>query len=189
MCEELRLSLTLHMYDTYGTRSLRVRPERASSELVPCHGLPEPDTLVLGDIELERARLAAPIRARDRTRTPRRSTVNFGQVGELAKRAAVPERDEDDTVVRERGDRVADGRFLTTAGRTRGDEHARKLARQGAFAPEFTRGVPKGLPLCREVTVTSWDTEDVGVELRQLVDGNDRVLWFSRGVQFGEDFR
>ena len=71
--------------------------------------------------------------------------MNLGQVAELGKRAAVSQRDEDDTVVRERGDRVADGRFLSTARRTRGDEHARKLARQGAFGPEFTRGVPKGL--------------------------------------------
>lgn len=74
-----------------------------------------------------------------------RTTVNLGQVAELGKRAAVSQRDEDDTVVRERGDRVADGRFLSTARRTRGDEHARKLARQGAFCPEFTGGVPKGL--------------------------------------------
>lgn len=139
--------------------------------------------------------------------------MNLGQVAELGKRAAVSQRDEDDTVVRERGDRVADGRFLSTARRTRGDEHARKLARQGAFGPEFTRGVPKGLfegggdqisghdttakpridethlPLSREVTVTSGDTKEVSVEIRQLGDRNDRVVWFGRGVHFGEDFR
>ena len=74
-----------------------------------------------------------------------RTTVNLGQVSELGKRATVAERDKDDPVVRERGDRVADGRFLSTARRTRGDEHACKLARQGACGPEFTRGVPKGL--------------------------------------------
>jgi hypothetical protein len=71
--------------------------------------------------------------------------VNLGQVGELGKRATVAERDENDTVVRERGDRVADGRFLSTSRRTSGDEHTRKLARQGAVGPEFTRSVPKGL--------------------------------------------
>ena len=47
--------------------------KRATSELVLGDNLPEPDTLVLGDVELERTRLAASIRTRDRTRTPRRS--------------------------------------------------------------------------------------------------------------------
>lgn len=71
--------------------------------------------------------------------------MNLGQVGELRKSAAVTKRDEDDAVVRERRDRVHDGRFLSTAWPTRGDEHARKLARQATARPETARCVPKGL--------------------------------------------
>lgn len=67
------------------------------------------------------------------------------QVGELLKRTAVAEGDEDDTVVRERRERVDDGCFLSATWRTRGDKRARKLAYQGAFGPELTSRVPKDL--------------------------------------------
>lgn len=53
--------------------SVQVHHEKlwATSELVLGDGLPEPDTLYLGDLELERARLATPVRSRERTRPPR----------------------------------------------------------------------------------------------------------------------
>ena len=44
------------------------------------------------------------------------------------------------------------------------------------------------LPLGREVTVTSRNTEQVGIEIGQLVNRNDGVGWFGRGMHFCQDF-
>ena len=44
------------------------------------------------------------------------------------------------------------------------------------------------LPLGGEVTVTSGDTKQVGIEFRQLRGRNDGVGWFRRGMHFGQDF-
>lgn len=44
------------------------------------------------------------------------------------------------------------------------------------------------LPLRREITITSRNTEQEGVKLCQLLDSDDGVVWFRRGLQFGEDF-
>lgn len=84
------------------------------------HDLIEQGTLRLGNFELERTRLTTPIRTRERASTPRRSyqenvtseggekkkertTVSLAHIGQLTKRAAVPERDVDDTMMHERG--------------------------------------------------------------------------------------
>jgi len=154
----------------------------------PLYGLIEQGALKLRNFKLERTGLATPIPARVRTRTPRGSTVDFGQVGELSKRAAVAKRDVDYSVVHQCGERVHDGSFLSTAWRTRGDKYGGKLACQGALGPELACCVPKGLPLSGEVTITGGNAKEESVEFRQLVGGNDGVVWFRRSVHLGEDF-
>ena len=74
-----------------------------------------------------------------------RTAVHLVEVGQLGKGTAVPERDVDDAVVGEGGEGVHDGRFLAAAGGTRGDEHAGKLAREGALGPEPACLVPERL--------------------------------------------
>lgn len=70
----LRATLYTCMIGTvHGSIQVRHGIPWATSELVLGDGLPEPDTLYLGDLELERARLATPVRGRERTRPPRRS--------------------------------------------------------------------------------------------------------------------
>lgn len=82
----------------------------------------------------------------------RHTAVNLRQVGQLSKRTAVAKWDIDDTVVRERRERIDDGRFLSATWRTRGDEHASKLAYQRAPGPESASRVPKGLLRTGSVT-------------------------------------
>jgi hypothetical protein len=57
-------------------------------------------------LKLKRRRLPAPVRVRERARAPGASTVHLRDVRELGERVLVPERDEDDAVVDEGGDRV-----------------------------------------------------------------------------------
>lgn len=63
----------MHMVQIHGFETGFIEEVPPPLELVLGDGLPEPDTLLLGDIDFKWGRLAAAIRTCVRTRTPRRS--------------------------------------------------------------------------------------------------------------------
>ena len=112
-------------------------------------------TLDLRNLKLERRRQPPPVGTREGTCTPWRATVDLRQVGELGERVLVPERDEDDAVVGEGGNGVADRHLLpATNGRGR-DEDGRVLAVQRAGAPETAGRIDEGLEAYNNRTVIS----------------------------------
>lgn len=71
--------------------------------------------------------------------------MDFAQVGELGKGAAVTQGHKDDAVMGEGGERVEDSGFLTTTWGGRGDENTGILANKSTSAPELASGIPEGL--------------------------------------------
>lgn len=69
----------------------------------------------------------------------------FIKICELPERVFVTERDEDEAVVREGGDRVRYGHFLPATGRRGAHEDAGILSVERPLRPELARRVPKGL--------------------------------------------
>lgn len=91
-------------------------------------------------------------------------------------------------MVRKCGHGRDDGALLSTTLGTGGDEDADVLAPVTAGRPLLAGGVPEGLPLSGEVSVTSWDTEEEGIVLLEGVgvdDGDLGGLW--RSVHLGKD--
>ena len=89
-----------------------------------------------------------------------------------------------------------------------GDEDTSILAPKLAFLPQSAGSIPEGLrhacffnrrlhpfsdrithlPLSREVTVTSGDTEDEGVELSKVVGGKDGIVGLGGRIHLGQNF-
>lgn len=71
--------------------------------------------------------------------------MHFRQICQEREDGLVAERNEDDTVVGQRGEGGVDGHFLTSARATGGNEDAGVLASKGTTGPETTGGIPEGL--------------------------------------------
>ena len=135
-------------------------------------GLPEGGAVYLGELKLEFAWLALPIPTSERARTPwgpcnaymsglaiKRTrpltSMRLAKIAQLREPGGVPERHIDDPMVRERRERAKDGHFLATAGRARGDEHAREFSIERTFGPELPRGIPERLHVRIRSAVTN----------------------------------
>ena len=106
--------------------------------------------LNLRDFQLKRRGLPASVRSRKRARAPGAATVHLRDVRKLPEGVLVAKRDEDDTVMGERGDRVRDGRLLATTWGSGGDEDAGVLAVERAARPELAGRIDEGLDVVAE---------------------------------------
>lgn len=109
------------------------------------------------------------------------------QVSQLGKGVLVAQRNVDETVVSE-GAHGGDGsRLLATTESTGGDEETSVLAPVTTGGPDGASSIPEGLPLSREVTVASRDTEQNSIVLQKVVGLADGVARLGRGVHLGQD--
>ena len=72
--------------------------------------------------------------------------MNFFQVGQEREDGLVTERNENDTVVTQRGESGVHSHFLSSTRCTGGNEDAGVFSSEGTFSPETTGGIPEGLP-------------------------------------------
>jgi hypothetical protein len=113
--------------------------------------------------------------------------VDLREVGELAERVLVSERNEGETVVSQSAHGGEGSGFLTTTGGTSGNEDTGRLAPVTTASPDTTGLVPEGLPLGGEVSVTGGDTEEDGVVLEESVGLGDGVVTLWGSVHLGQD--
>jgi len=122
------------------------------------------------------------------TGTPGGTTTDLVETGELTEAVLVSERDVDHSVVSESGHGGKAGRLLSTTHGGSRDEETGELASVGTGGPLLTSGVPEGLPLSWEVTVSGWDTEQEGIVLLEdlgVDDWDGLGLW--RSVHLSKD--
>jgi hypothetical protein len=108
----------------------------------------------------------------------------------LTEGGLVSERNVDEAVVGQ-GAHAGNSSALLSATKGAGaNEHAGVLAPEGALRPLLAGGVPEGLELGGEISVTRGDTEEdavKGLELRGVFDGAHVGVLGGR-VHLGEDF-
>lgn len=134
--------------------------------------------------------------------------MDFIQVGELSKGLGVAEGNVDDSVVGEGGHGRDGGRLLSSAVPRSRHEDAAKLAPKTSRRPEAAGGVDESLqtasqrnisitwtgddgthfPLRGEVTVTSGDTEEEGIELAKVLGMKDGIVGLRGRIHLGQDF-
>ena len=113
--------------------------------------------------------------------------MDLGEVGQLGKAMLVAQRNVDEAVVSEGAHGGNSSGLLTTTESTGGDEQTSVLARVATSGPDGARGIPEGLPLSGEVTVTGGDTEQDGIVLQKVVGLSNGVVGLGRGVHLGQD--
>lgn len=99
------------------------------------------------------------------TRSPRRTTSHFTEVGENRKGGRVTKRDVDYPMMGKRAHRGDTGRFLPTSGRTGGHEQTGILAPVSRLLPLPSRAIPEGLELSGVIPISSGDAEEEGIVL------------------------
>lgn len=115
--------------------------------------------------------------------------MDFTQVRDLCARSLVSERDINDAVVRKRGHGGNRGALLSTTGSCSGDEYTCVLAPKCARCPELSCGIPEGLPLCWEVAITSWNTNQECVIGREDIGCDFGHVWLGWSMHLRQDFR
>jgi len=81
---------------------------------------------------------------------------------------------------------VDDRGLLATAWGASGNKDAGVFAPVSSRSPLFSGGVPEGLPLSREVPITSWDTEEESIVFLEGCRISDWDVGFGRGVHLRE---
>jgi len=150
-------------------------------------GLPEVLALGLGDVYLEFGRSTRAVSTSEGPGTPRRATMDLGQVGQEREGWLVPKRKEEDSVVGQRRQSGVDSHFLSSTRGTSGNEDTGVLATEGTLGPEPTGSIPEGLPLSGERTVTSGDAEEEGIIFGEIVGDKDREVRLGRGTHLGQN--
>lgn len=158
-----------------------------SSKVDAGDSLVEGFALGAGEIPLVLGGLARPVGTSEGTGTPWGAAADLFKIGEKGESVLVAQRNEDHSMVGKGGHGVQGSDFLPTALSTSGDENADVFAMEGAACPETAGGVDECLPLAREVTITSGDTEEESVEFRQIGSGDGGVCRLWRGVQGREN--
>jgi len=186
--QDLQYRITYIYDDAQNERELGGRRdivERLEANLR--YSLVEALALDVGNLLLEGGRQAGTSGASERARAPRRAAMDLLKVGLEVERVLVAERDEEDTVVCKGGLDSDRSRLLAATGGGVGDEDTRVLASERARGPELASRVPESLPLCREVSVTGRDTEEVRVVLREGLRGSDGEIGLGGRMHLGED--
>lgn len=121
------------------------------------------------------------------TSTPGATTVDLLEVGQLGKHGLVAERNVDEAVVGKSAHGSNGGGLLATTQGTSGDEQTGILAPVATGGPDAASVVPESLPLCREVTITSRDTEQHSVVFLELFRVGNGVILLVRSVHLIQD--
>lgn len=158
-----------------------------SSKVDAGDSLVEGCALDAGELLLLLGGLARSVTTSEGTGTPWGTTADLRSVGENAESVLIAQRNEDHSVVSKGRNGVQGSDFLPAALSTGGDENADVFAVEFTLCPETAGGVDECLPLAREVTITSGDTEEESIEFRQLGSGDDGVCGLWRGVHGREN--
>lgn len=113
--------------------------------------------------------------------------MDFVQVRELTKGGLVAQRDVEETVVSKSAHRSEGGGLLTATLSASRDEQTGVFAPVATSGPDATGAVPEGLPLRREVTVASGDTEEDGIVGEELVGGHNGVGGLGGSMHLSQD--
>jgi len=73
------------------------------------------------------------------------TTVNLVQVGQKREYVLITERNEDDAVVGQGGERGVDSHLLSSTRSTGGNEDTGVFSSEGTLSPETTGSIPEGL--------------------------------------------
>lgn len=114
--------------------------------------------------------------------------MNLLQVRNLCERRLVSERDVDNAMVRECGQGGNGGGLLSATRSCSRNKYTGILAPKCTSCPELSCGIPEGLPLGWEITVTSWDTKQECVIVREDVGCNYGYVWLGWGIHLCQDF-
>lgn len=117
------------------------------------------------------------------TSTPRAAAVDLVQVGQKRESVLVAQGNVGDAVVGQSAHGSKGSGLLTTTESAGGDEETGVLAEEATGSPDLARLVPEGLPLGGEVAVTSGDTEEEGIVLKELLRLGDGVVGLGRSMQ------
>lgn len=113
--------------------------------------------------------------------------MDLVEVGELTECVLVTQRNVDEAVVGESAHASNSSGLLATSEGTGGDEQTGVLASVATSGPDGTGGIPEGLPLSGEVSVTSGNTEKDGVVLQEVVGLSNGVAGLGRGVHLDQN--
>jgi len=119
--------------------------------------------------------------------SPGRATVDLGQIGELLESTGIAKGNEDHAMMDEGRHDAKVGALLTTTCTSSRNKGAHEFPGEGTSLPELSGGIPESLELCWPRAITSADTNEEAVVLRELGGGNNGVVGFSRGIHLGED--
>lgn len=110
------------------------------------------------------------------------------EVGQLGEHGLVAERNVDEAVVSKSAHGSNGGGLLTTTQGASGDEQTGILAPVATGGPDTASAVPESLPLGREVTIASRDTEQHSIVVLEAVRVGDGVVLLGRSVHLSQDF-
>jgi hypothetical protein len=135
--------------------------------------------------------------------------MDLTEVRQLAESLGIAKGNIYDAVVGQSRERGYRSRLLSTAVTGSGDEDPSVLAVKPARLPQPAGCIPEGLtdetcyfnrrlhpfsdrnthlPLSREVTVTSGDTEEEGIELAKVLGMKDGIVGLRGRIHLGQDF-
>jgi len=143
--------------------------------------------LNLGDFKLKGGRLPAAIGTSEAARAPRRATMDLTEVSELLEGVGVAKGNENQAVVDEGGHDAKVGALLTTTCASRRDEGTHEFACEGTGLPELSGGIPEGLELSWPGAITSADTDEEAVILREIGCGDNGVVGLGGCVHLREN--
>ncbi len=145
--------------------------------------------LLSGKLELVLGGLARAITSREGTSAPGAAATDLRKIRKDGECSLVAEGHVDEAVMSQRRHGRNGCAFLTTTLGARRDEQAGVLSPVSSGLPLVSGLVPERLPLCWEVAVSGWDTEEEGVillELLRVAESGD-VLVLGRSVHLGQD--
>jgi hypothetical protein len=142
-----------------------------------------------GELLLVLAGLARSVTTSEGTGTPWGTTADLRMVGENAESVLVAQRNEDHSVMDKGRHGVRGSDLLPTALGTGGDENADVFAVKSTTCPEAAGSVDECLPLTGEVTITSGDTEEESVVIRQIGGFDGVIRRLLRGVHGCKNLR
>jgi len=113
--------------------------------------------------------------------------MDLREVSELLEGVGVAKRNENQAVMDKGGHDAKVGALLTTTCASSRDEGTHEFACKGTALPELSGGIPEGLELSWPGAVTSADTDEEAVVLREIGSGGNRVVRFWGRVHLRED--
>lgn len=150
-------------------------------------GLVEGFTLNSGHFKFELRGLTRTVRASKGSSTPGRSSMYLLKVGIESKCVFIAHGYIDDSVVGKGGHGIEGSDLLTSTGGSSGNKDSGVLTVKSTLGPETSSGIPKSLPLGREVSVSGGDSQKKGVVRCKDFRTNDGIFALGRRMHLGKN--